>query len=338
MKKDSVFIIAEAGVNHNGRLKLAKRLVDAAKTAGADAVKFQTYRTEDLVTRQAPKAAYQNKTVPGKSQYDMLKGLELSAADFKVLSSYCRKKKILFLSTPFDIRSADLLRSLGMKMFKVSSGDLTNIPMLKHIAKYKRPMILSTGMADIKEIREAVKAVRSAGNNNIVLMQCTSNYPSRHKDINLRVMAALRKTFKLPAGLSDHSTGIEVSIAAAALGASIIEKHFTLDRGMNGPDHMASLEPAKLKEMVLCVRNVENAMGSGNKLPSGTETEIKKVARKSIVALSDIPKGARIKLGMITVKRPGTGIEPKYFNLLIGKTAGSYIEKDTPIKWRQIIR
>ena len=332
----AVFIIAEAGVNHNGSLRLAKKLVDAAKKAGADAVKFQTYRTEDLVTRRAPKAAYQKKTSPGRSQYDMLKGLELSAADFKVLSSYCRKKKILFLSTPFDIRSADLLRSLGMKMFKVSSGDLTNIPMLKHIAKYKRPMILSTGMATINEVKEAVKAVYSAGNRKIVLLHCTSNYPARYEDVNLRAMDTIAKESGLPVGYSDHTQGLEISIAAVARGASVIEKHFTLSRKMKGPDHMSSIEPDELSKLVSAIKKVELAIGDGVKSPKRAENGVKKVARKSLVANTDISAGQKIKNDMIAIKRPGTGIEPKYYSQISGKTAKRPIKKDSLILWSMV--
>ncbi|MFA5097231.1 MAG: N-acetylneuraminate synthase [Candidatus Margulisiibacteriota bacterium] len=328
MKKGSVFIIAEAGVNHNGSLRLAKKLVDAAKKAGADAVKFQTYRTEDLVTRRAPKAAYQNKTVPGKSQYDMLKSLELSVQEFKALSSYCRKKKILFLSTPFDIRSADLLRSLGMKMFKVSSGDLTNIPMLKHIAKYKRPIILSTGMATINEVKEAVKAVYSAGNRKIVLLHCTSNYPARYEDVNLRAMDTMAKELGLPVGYSDHTQGLEISIAAAARGASVIEKHFTLSRKMKGPDHMSSIEPDELSKLVSAIKKVELSMGDGVKAPRNSEKAALRVGRKSLVASVDIPKGSRLTRQMIAVKRPGTGMSPSNIGKIIGRTAKKDIGKD----------
>ena len=334
--KKSVFIIAEAGVNHNGSLKLAKKLVDAAKKAGADAVKFQTYTTEDLVTKNAPKAAYQKKTVPGESQFEMLKALELSISDFKALSSYCQKRKIMFLSTPFDIKSADLLLDLGMKVFKISSGDLTNIPMLLHIAKYKRPIILSTGMATMQEVKEAVKALYSAGNRNLIVLHCTSNYPTRYEDVNLRAMDTMAKELELPVGYSDHTYGPEVAVAAAARGACVIEKHFTLSKKMKGPDHMSSLEPGDLAKLVTSIKNISLAMGDGVKAPKRAEKDVRRVARKSIVAKADIVAGQKMDEDLIAIKRPGTGIEPKYYSKIIGKTAKRTIKKDSLILWSMI--
>lgn len=331
--KKRVFIIAEAGVNHNGDLRKALKMVDAAKTAGADAVKFQMFRAEDLVTKNAPKAKYQKGTTRGGSQYDMLKRLELEEADFKRLFNYCRKKKIEFMATPFDTESAGFLNKLGMKRFKISSGDLTNIPLLEVIAKFGKPVILSTGMADIKGVSEAVAAIKRKGNKKITLLHCTSNYPTKMKDVNLKAMLELKRTFGFPAGYSDHTMGIEVSVAAAGMGAEVVEKHFTLDRKMKGPDHRASLEPKELKELVNDVRNVTLALGDGRKVPSMSEMDTKKVARKSIVAAVDIIKGSKLESSMLDVKRPGTGIEPKYLKKLLGMFAKSDIKNETVIKW-----
>jgi len=331
-----VFIIAEAGVNHNGSVETAKKLIDAAKKAGADAVKFQTFNAEELATRNAPKAAYQKKTVPGKSQFDMLKSLELSDADFKSLFAYCRKKNVLFLSTPFNIASADLLFGLGMKAFKISSGDLTNIPMLVHIAALKLPMILSTGMATLQEVKEAVRAVYAAGNRELVLLHCTSNYPAKPEDVNLLAMDTMSGELQLPVGYSDHTEGPEIAVASAARGACVIEKHLTLSRKMNGPDHGASMEPEELREMVLMIRRVERALGSGIKEPRRSEEGVKKAARKSIVAGSDIFSGKKIALRDMAFKRPGTGISPEYYKKIVGKTAKRDIKKDSLISWSMI--
>jgi N,N'-diacetyllegionaminate synthase len=330
------FLIAEAGVNHNGSLKIAKQLIDAAFRAGADAVKFQSFRTEEIVTPRAPKADYQKKYTGEKSQFDMLKKLEFSEEQFLELVKYAKKKGIMFLSTPFDAGSADFLYGTGMPIFKISSGDLTNIPFLRHVAAYKKPVILSTGMSTLEEIREAVKAVYSKGNRRLTLLHCTSNYPAEYKDVNLRAMETLSEKFKLPIGYSDHTRGIEVSVAAAAMGARVVEKHFTLDRKLPGPDHKASLEPGELGQMIQCIRNIEKAMGDGVKKPVSSEDNIKKIARKSIVACCDIPKGTKITEEMLAVKRPGTGILPGDFNKVIGKKTVINIKKDNLIRFKDL--
>jgi N-acetylneuraminate synthase/N,N'-diacetyllegionaminate synthase len=328
-----VFIIAEAGVNHNGSLKRAKRMVDIAKAVGADAVKFQTYITEEMLAPYAPKADYQKKTAPGRSQFEMIKALELSQSDFKELFNYCRKKRIMFLSTPFDNQSADFLNKLGVPAFKISSGELTNIPFLLRIANFLKPIVLSTGMATIEEIKEAAKIIYSTGNKKLILLHCTSNYPTAFADVNLKAMPALAEKFGVMVGYSDHTPGIEIPVAAAALGARIIEKHFTLDRSMAGPDQQASLEPEEFRRMVSAVRNVEKSMGNGRKKPGKSERRVALVARKSIMAAADFIKGTRLSPEMLAVKRPGTGIEPKYISKIIGRKIKKDIKKDQLIKW-----
>jgi len=330
-------IIAEAGVNHNGSLKLAKKMIDAAKMAGAGAIKFQTFITEELVTQDAPKANYQKKATGSKSQYEMLKKLELSERDFKELFNYCKRRGIMFLSTPFDSKSAEFLLKLGVPAFKIGSGDLTNIPLLLQVAGYKRPIILSTGMATLTEIKEAVKTIYSTGNKNLILLHCTSNYPTKYKEVNLRAMEALKKRFNVPIGYSDHTEGIEVAIAAVGMGACVVEKHFTLDRSLPGPDHKASLEPDEFAKMVRSIRNIELAMGDGIKRPQRSELEIKKVARKSIVAARDIQAGEIITKDMLAVKRPGTGIEPKFFSQIIGKRTKVALSKDQVLTWGKLV-
>ncbi len=316
------FIIAEAGVNHNGDIKLARKLIDVASRAGADAVKFQTFQAEELVTETAEKAEYQKETTGSKeSQFEMIKKLELSDESFKELFTYSQKKGIMFLSTPFDKGSVDLLDRLGVPAFKVGSGEITNLPLLKHIAMKQKPVILSTGMSTLDEVTEAIKVLKKEGSGEIALLHCVSCYPASAEDTNLRAMETLRRTFKLPVGLSDHTTGIHIPVAAVALGACIIEKHFTLDRNLPGPDHRASLEPEELKQMVSAIRDVENALGNGIKRPAPGEEEIKRVARRSLVAKQDIPAGTIITGDVLDIKRPGTGIEPRLINLVIGKKA-----------------
>ena len=331
-----VFIIAEAGVNHNGSLSLAKKMIDAAKSAGADAVKFQTFKTEELVTRNAPKAGYQKKTAPGESQFEMLKRLELKESRFKELFAYCRKKGIMFLSTPFDFQSAEFLYKLGVEAFKIGSGDMTNTSLLLKVAGYKKPIILPTGMADLREISEAIQAIYSTGNKRLILLHCTSNYPTRHRDVNLKAMDTLRRCFSVPVGYSDHTIGIEVSIAAAARGACVIERHFTLDRDLPGPDHKASMEADEMKKMISSIRNMEKALGNGVKAPQRSEIEIKKVARKSIIAACRIPRGTKLTLDMLSIKRPGSGIEPGYLNRLVNKKTRVEIKKDQILTWEKV--
>ena len=331
------FIIAEAGVNHNGDINLAKKLIGAAKEAGADAVKFQTFRAENVVTKNAGKAEYQKETAGiGESQYDMIKKLELTEEDFKELAEYAKKKDILFLSSPFDKESVDLLDGLDVPAFKIGSGEITNFPLLKHTAKKEKPIILSTGMCTLGEVEEALNVIRSERVEDVILLHCVSNYPARIEDVNLRAMETLKQAFKIPVGFSDHTLGITASIAAVALGACVIEKHFTLDRNLPGPDHKASLEPDELKEMVKGIRDVEKALGDWIKQPTTNEEEIKKIARRSVIAKIDIPEGTVITEGMLDVKRPGTGIEPKYFDFIVGMRAKKDIKKSDIVAWKMI--
>jgi N-acetylneuraminate synthase len=328
------FIIAEAGVNHNGDVNLAKKLVDAAAAAGTDVIKFQTFTAEAIVTRNAEKAPYQKEvTGTGESQYDMLKKLELSEEAHRELKKYAEKRGIIFLSTPYDNASIDFLAELGVAALKVSSADITNLPLLAHTASRKLPVILSTGMATLEEIRDALETLRKNGCKDTALLHCVFNYPARVEDVNLRVMATLEKTFGLPVGYSDHTTGIEVSLAAVALGARIIEKHFTLDRKLPGPDHRASLEPAELKEMVAGIRNIEKATGSPVKRISAAEEENRLVCRRSIVAAKDIPEGAVITGDMLAFKRPGTGISPKYLRKIVGTKTLRNVKRDELLTW-----
>lgn len=336
IKQNKCFIIAEAGVNHNGDLNIAKKLIDKAAEAGADAIKFQTFKAENLVTKEAPKADYQRDTTGEGNQFEMLKKLELSEKDHIILKKYCEEKGILFLSTPFDFESVDILEKIDVPLYKVSSGDLTNLPLLKYIAKKQRPIILSTGMANLAEVEEAVYVIWREGNRDVILLHCTSNYPTAYEDVNLRAMITLKEAFKVPVGYSDHTTGIEVSIAAVALGASIIEKHFTLSRNMIGPDHKASSEPDEFKYMVDSIRNIEKAMGDGIKRCSEREENTKMVVRKSIVAAKNISKGEFIRSTDICLKRPQGGLKPKYIDDIIGKVAVRDINENEFITFEDI--
>jgi N,N'-diacetyllegionaminate synthase len=320
------FIIAEAGVNHNGDIKLAKKLVDTAVEAGADAVKFQTFQAEALVTSAAEKAAYQKETTGDGTQSEMLKKLELKEGDFKELAQYTNSRGIIFLSTPFDTGSVDLLAKLGVPAFKIPSGEINNFFLLQHIARQNKPIILSTGMSTLQEVKEAVKFLKKEGAKDIILLHCVTAYPAKIEDTNLKAMETMRRRFKLPVGLSDHTTGIHVPIAAVAMGACVIEKHFTLDKNMPGPDHRASLEPTELKEMVRAIRDITKALGDGLKRPTDAEEANKKIARRSLVAKVDISGGTVITGEMLDIKRPATGIEPKYINKVIGKKAGENIK------------
>ena len=320
------FIIAEAGVNHNGDVNLARKLIEVAKDAGADAVKFQTFKAEDVVTKSAEKAPYQKEsTGAGESQFEMIKKLELKTKDFEELSNYAQKRGMVFLSSPFDKGSVDLLDGMCVPAFKIGSGEITNFPLLKHIARKKKPVILSTGMAVLGEIEEALTAIRQEDLDAIILLHCVSCYPTKIEDVNLKVLETLRQAFRLPVGLSDHTLGNITPIAAVALGACAIEKHVTLDKKLPGPDHSASLEPGELKEMVKAIRDVEKALGDGIKRLTVEEEENKKAARRSIVARVDIPTGAVITEEMLDVKRPGIGLEPKFINLIIRKKANENI-------------
>lgn len=330
------FVIAEAGVNHNGDFYMAKKLIDAAKGAGADAVKFQTFKAEDVVTKTAGMANYQKKnTGKNESQLEMLKKMELSYGDFIELKKHCDKKGINFLSTPLTEDAVNFLNPL-VSAYKVGSGDLTNLPVLKKIATKKKPIILGTGMAMLKEVKEAVKTIKKCGNNKIILLHCTTDYPCSPDEVNLRAMTTLKKEFNLPVGYSDHTKNIFVPIMAIAMGAAVIEKHFTLNKNLPGPDHKASLEPKELKEMVRNIRQAEKILGSAIKKPVESEKKIMKIARKSIVAKRDILKGEKITGSMLIIKRPGTGIEPKYLNRVINKKTKKDIKKDQLISWKDI--
>jgi len=336
-KREPVFIIAEAGVNHNGDIELARKLVDVARDAGADAIKFQTFKAEEVVTKRAPKAKYQIKTTgSGESHYEMIKKLELDEEEFTELFKYATRKGIIFLSTPFDFGSADFLDSIGVPAFKVSSTDLTNLPFLEYLSEKRKPIILSTGMGTLGEVEEAVNTIRNAGNEDIVLLHCVTSYPAKFESLNLKAIETLETAFKLPVGFSDHSLGIFAPIAAVALGAVIIEKHFTLDKNLPGPDHKASLNPKELKEMIEAIRLTEKALGDGIKRPVPEEEEIKKVARRSIVAKVNIPKGTVITRDMITFKRPGTGLSPKYYGEIIGRKTRRDVKADELICWRDV--
>ena len=331
------FIIAEAGVNHNGDIGLAKKLIDAAQAAGADAIKFQTFIAEDLVTGTAEKAFYQMENDPDTtSQFEMLRKLELYEQDFIELSEYAEKKGIIFLSTAFDNTSIGILSRIGVPAFKIPSGEITNFPYLKEIALLHKPVIMSTGMSTIGEISEALSCLRDNGCNDIILLHCTTSYPAPLSSVNLRAISTLREQFGIQVGYSDHTEGIIISIAAAAMGACIIEKHLTLDRNLPGPDHMASLDPRDFIQMVSAVRDVELALGSGEKQPQECELDNRRISRKSIVAALDIPVGTQLTHVMLAIKRPGTGIEPKNLGNMIGKKTRSIIKKDSVISWDMI--
>ncbi len=334
-EKQPVFIVAEAGVNHNGSVRLAKKLIDMAKNAGADAVKFQMFSAEKLVTKTAAKAAYQKK-VSGKTQYEMLKKLELSKSEFRALKKHADKVGITFLVSPFDEEAVDFLDGLGVPAFKVASGELTNLPFLEYVARKNKPIILSTGMSTLQEIKEAVATIKKTANKKIILLHCVSNYPAKLEDSNLKAIHTMKKSFNLPVGYSDHTIGISASIAAAALGACLIEKHFTLDKNLPGPDHRASAEPDELKELVRRVREVEAVLGSAEKKPAKSEIEIKLIARKSIVAKTNIKKGTIITKAMLTCKRPGDGLAPKFLDKVVGRVAKTDIKKDEKITWKKI--
>lgn len=328
-----VFIIAEAGVNHNGSLEIAKKLIDAAAEAGADAVKFQTFQAEKLVCSTAQKADYQKKsTDKDESQLAMLKRLELTEEMHKELIQHCVEKNILFLSTPFDIDSANMLNNLGMSIFKIPSGEITNLPYLRAISSLGKKIIMSTGMSSMQEVKEAVEVLQQNEASEVSILHCNTEYPTPMEDVNLRAMLTIKNELMLPVGYSDHTRGIEIPIAAVALGAQIIEKHFTLSREMEGPDHKASLEPNELREMVQAIRNVEKAMGDGIKSPSVSEMGNREVVRKSIVAKKLIRCGDILTEENITTKRPGTGISPLRWDEVIGKKAIRDFDKDELIQ------
>ena len=324
------FIIAEAGVNHNGDLKLGHQLIDQALKAGADAVKFQTFKADRLVSPEAPKAKYQLETTDThESHFEMIRRLELSPQMHRQLLAHCQDIGILFMSSCFDEDSADLLEELEVALFKIPSGEITNLPFLAHVARKGRPMIVSTGMAYLGEVETAVHTIQQAGNQNVVLLQCTSNYPANPADVNLRAMLTMCNAFNLPVGYSDHTPGIEVPLAAVAIGACVIEKHFTLDRNLPGPDHRASLEPPDLAAMVRGIRTVEAALGDGLKVPAESEANTASVARKSLVAGRDLPAGTVLIEDMMALKRPGTGLPAAMRDYLVGRTLRVSLQSGT---------
>ena len=327
-----VYIIAEAGVNHNGSFDLACKMVDAAKDAGVDCIKFQTFKSSNLVSHTAKKAEYQIRTTGDTSQEEMLKKLELSYDEFVSLKEYCDKIGICFLSTPFDFESIVFLNSIEMPFWKIPSGEVTNYPYLVALAKTGKPVVMSTGMCEMNEIVAAIEVLRGNGTKDIKLLHCNTEYPTPFEDVNLRAMQMMRDTFGLEVGYSDHTPGIEVPIAAVAMGATIIEKHFTLDRNMEGPDHKASLEPDELAAMVRAIRNVEQAMGSGIKEPSNSEKKNISIARKSIVAARRIKKGEILTEENLTAKRPGSGISPMRWPEVVGTNAIRDFEEDELIE------
>jgi N,N'-diacetyllegionaminate synthase len=327
----NVFVIAEVGVNHNGSLALAKKLVDVAVDAGADAVKFQTFKADKLVSKVAQKAEYQKQTTSSdESQYEMIKKLELNEQAHLELIDYCNKKQIMFLSTPFDHDSIDFLNDLGMPIFKIPSGEITNLPYLRHIGRLGKEVIMSTGMADLGEVKDALDVLVQYGvpKAKLTVLHATTEYPCPIEDVNLRAMETMRAAFGVKVGYSDHTQGIEVTIAAVAMGASVIEKHFTLNREMEGPDHKASLEPDELKAMVRGIRRVSQALGDGAKKPSNSEAKNMDIARKSIVASRLIKLGETFSIDNLTIKRPGSGISPMRWDEVIGQVAQKDYQSD----------
>jgi N,N'-diacetyllegionaminate synthase len=334
-----VLIIAEAGVNHNGSMEMAKCLVDAASDSGADYVKFQTFKTEKLVSTTAKKADYQTLNTNSDSQFDMLKKLELSIEQHHELIAYCKQKSIKFLSTAFDLESIDLLNSLNIQLFKIPSGEITNLPYLKKIGFLNKEVILSTGMCVMSEIEDALDTLIKAGTDrkNISVLHCTTDYPTAMKDVNLKAMLSIQKQLNVPVGYSDHTLGIEVAIAAVAMGATIIEKHFTLDKNLPGPDHKASLEPTELKTLVKGIRNIEQALGKSEKQPTEAEQKNMMVARKSIHLVHSLSRGSVISEKDIIMKRPGDGISPMDLKKVLGKKLTKNFEMEHKLSWEDLV-
>jgi len=318
------FVIAEIGINHNGDIKLARKLIEKAAETGADAVKFQSYHTDDFVSKKS-------------NYYNLFKKLELSEEDFKELREFAEKKKILFISTPLDLRYVDFLNEIDVSAFKIASGDLTFIPLLKKVAKTKKPIILSTGMATIGEIDEAINVIKNEGNGKIILMHCVSCYPVPYEQVNLKAIITLKNTFNLPVGYSDHTLDIAVPVAAVALGAKIIEKHFTLEKNMEGPDHKLSASPEEFKRMVEMIRITEKALGDGYKKPMECEKEARLYGRRSVVAKTRIMKGERITEDNVICKRPALGIEPKFLHIILNKKVKRNINEGKIIKWEDLL-
>ncbi|MBK0401705.1 N-acetylneuraminate synthase [Adhaeribacter sp. BT258] len=333
-------IIAEAGVNHNGSIELAKKLIDVAVEAGVDYVKFQTFKAENLVSKSAKKAAYQVKNINDNddSQFAMLKKLELDIDTHKLLIDYCQSRNIKFLSTAFDLDSIDLLNELNIDLFKVPSGEITNYPYLQKIGRSGKSVIVSTGMANLSDIEACIEVLTNAGTNRdqVTILHCNTEYPTPMKDVNLKAMLTIGEAFKVPVGYSDHTLGIEIPVAAVAMGATVIEKHFTLDKTMEGPDHKASLEPDELIKMVAAIRNIENAMGNGIKSPSASEARNIEIARKSIHIAKDLPAGHTLTEADLLMKRPGSGISPMKINSILGKTIAVSLREDDILSWSHL--
>ena len=339
LKKNKVTIIAEAGVNHNGSIRIAKKLIDIASDAGSDIIKFQTYKTENLITKNAPKAKYQKKTTNiNETQFEVLKKLEINEKQHEVLIEYCSKKKIEFLSSPFDLPSIDLLKKLNLKRLKIPSSELTNHIYLKKISSFKGEIIFSTGMSTLYEIKNVYDFLIKNGVNKkkISILHCNSDYPTDFNDVNLRSMLLIKKRLNVNIGYSDHSVGSEVPIAAAALGAKIIEKHFTLDKKMEGPDHKVSLDPIELKYMIKCIRNVERSLGKSNRILSRNVLNNIKTHTKSIVASKSIKKGDKFTLNNLTAKRPGTGLHTKFYKRLLNKNSKKNYKVDDLISKKEL--
>ena len=334
LNKKSTFIIAEIGVNHNGSVDLAKKMIKSASICGVDAVKFQTFVSEDLVTDNAKTAKYQENNTNENSQLEMLKKLELSFEDFHELKMYSEDCGVIFLSSPFDFKSVDLLEKLNISLYKLGSGELTNLELIDYVLKTNKPLILSTGMATLDEIKETYNHIKNK--DNLVILHCITGYPTSFEEANLNFIKTLQNELNVPIGFSDHSPGIELPIAAVALGACVVEKHFTLDKTLEGPDHKASLNTDEFKAMVSAIRNVEVAMGDGVRRFSKNEKEIKQVARKSIVLNEYVKKGSVLKREMLSIKRPGTGISPKYIDDVVGKTAIVDLIINHVLKWDDI--
>lgn len=337
---NKTFIIAEAGVNHNGKKELAYKLIDSAKEAGVDAVKFQTFKTEKIVSKYTDMAEYQKKNIGEKNetQFEMIKKLELSYSDFKDLKKYCDDIGIMFLSTPDDEDSLNFLSDeVGVEYLKIGSGEITNFLFLEKIAKKNKKIILSTGMSTLGEVEKAINIIKNYNNEKLYILHCTTNYPCPYDEVNLKAMKTIKKAFKVNVGYSDHTLGIEVPVAAVAMGAEIIEKHFTIDNNLEGPDHKASLNPKELKDMVYLIRNIEQALGNGIKKPNKSEEKVKNVVRRKIVAKENLKKNTIIKEENIILKRANYGIESEYLDLILGKKIKEEVKEDCPICWECII-
>jgi len=329
---ESCFIMAEAGSNHNGSLEQAKKLVDVAAEAKADAVKFQIFKAESLYSKYTPEFSY----LKGQNTYELIKSIETPREWIKELAEYCKSKNIIFFASPFDFEAIDILDKY-VPAFKIASFEITDLELIKYAAEKGKPMIISTGMANLGEIEDAINAVKSVGNDNIILLHCNSLYPTPPEVVNLRAIETMKRAFKLPVGFSDHTLGIHIPIAAVAMGACMIEKHFTLDRTLPGPDHSFAIEPDELKEMVSCIREVEKAKGSGIKEKSNLESDEMYVkARRSIHAKINIPKGTKITRDMLIIKRPGYGIKPRFIDMVVGREAKKDIREDEWISWEMV--